>query len=232
MCWPMAVRRPFGTVTAIQAPDRLRCDRCLHVPLGDRATLPLIGEAQHPQVMICAVERPLGRIGILEGYSHRDRHVVLDQQRAVRTTIRPCRITVLQPGSNDVGTAASHILSLVPRTPTVLGVLGTQSADLAWIIDDPGVVVRVEPPLHHLSVNLHGPFSSLAFSLLERSCCGFMGGYRSSDETLLYQGDQHRHREIPWPPRSWQSVPAPNADQSDLGRCSTAGPAGTRPGWP
>src|SRR5437016_1211977 len=68
MCWlkgmlslSLAVRRPFGTVTAIQAHDRLRSARWLHVPLGERATLSLIGEVQHPQVVIHTIERPLSR---------------------------------------------------------------------------------------------------------------------------------------------------------------------------
>src|SRR6266851_8776432 len=144
-----------GTVTAIQALGRLRRARRFHVPLGERAAPALISETQHPQVVVRAVKRPLGVIRVIEGHSHSDREVVLYQQRAVLTAVRPCCVAVLQPGSNDLGAAASHVVALVPGMPAVLGVLGKQCADLAWIIGDPSVVVRVEPPLHHLSVNPH-----------------------------------------------------------------------------
>src|SRR5713226_700108 len=154
-----------GTVTAIQALGKLRCAGSLHVPLGERAAPALIGEAQYPQVVVRTVERPLGVICVIEGHPHSDREVVLYQQRAVRTAVRPCCVAVLQPGSNDLGAAASHVVALVPGMPAVLGVLGKQCADLAWIIGDPSVVVRVEPPLHHLSVNPHCTLSSLMLPL-------------------------------------------------------------------
>src|SRR5215467_2249740 len=103
--------------------DRLGRLWRFHVPLSERATLPFISEAQHPQVVIRTIERPPVLIGIIEGHPHGDCLVVLYQQRAVLTAVRSCCVTALQPGSNDLGAAASHVVSLGPRMPPVLGVV-------------------------------------------------------------------------------------------------------------
>src|SRR5947209_5938795 len=81
----------------------------------------------------------LVRLGIIQGHPHGNGDVVLDQLRPLHTTIRLCSVAVRQLASNAVGAAASHLVSLAPRMPTVLCVVGKPCADLVWIRGGPSV---------------------------------------------------------------------------------------------
>ncbi|HET8840195.1 MAG TPA: hypothetical protein VFN35_01950 [Ktedonobacteraceae bacterium] len=141
-------------------PDRLSCAWRSHEPLGERAAPSLLIETQNPQIVVSTIERRLRLVGVIRGHPHRDHLITLNEQGAVRTTVRPGPVAVLQPGCDDLGTTTRDVVAFIPRMPAVLSVVGEQGADLVGLIGEPGVCVGVEPPLYLLSLITHDCYSS------------------------------------------------------------------------
>src|SRR5262249_37302898 len=157
--WSPRIARMLNAVTALHVREA-RCTRRSHEPLGERAALSLLAKAPDPHVMVRRIQRRLLVVGVIRGQPCCDRLVALDEQGAVRAAECPSTVAVPEPGRNDLSSAAHHILALVPGMPAILGVGREQGADLVGVIGDPGVCVCIEPRLHLLRVNAHGPRSS------------------------------------------------------------------------